>query len=113
MESDLIMISLPVDSAQLADLWHQVRSVAEERSKDFGDVALQYHLAEPGDVTVSVYNAEGALVQSLSQYHDTSGTYFWTWNGRGRNGKLMPAGIYLYELRYGDERVSAKMLMLK
>ena len=41
-----IMHSLPVDSAHLADLWYEVRSVAEERSKDFGDVALQYHLAE-------------------------------------------------------------------
>lgn len=40
------MTTLPVDSAHLADLWHQVRSVSEEQSKDFGDVALQYHLAE-------------------------------------------------------------------
>ena len=46
MECISIMTSLSVDSAHLADLWQQVRSVAEERSKDFGDVALQYHLAE-------------------------------------------------------------------
>ena len=40
------MTALPVNPTQLAELWQQVRATAEERSKDFGDVALQYHLAE-------------------------------------------------------------------
>ena len=40
------MTKLPIDQAQLVELWQQVRSSAEERSKDFGDVALQYHLAK-------------------------------------------------------------------
>lgn len=40
------MSKLPINQAQLIELWHQVRSAAEEQSKEFGDVALQYHLAE-------------------------------------------------------------------
>ncbi len=74
---------------------------------------IQYHLAEPGEVTISVYNAEGALVRTLHQVHGESSTFAWTWNGRDRAGNLMPAGVYLYEVRYGQEQVSAKMLMLK
>lgn len=40
------MSKLPINQAQLIELWRQVRLSAEEQSKDFGDVALQYHLAE-------------------------------------------------------------------
>ncbi len=74
---------------------------------------IRYHLAEPGEMVIAVYNPAGVLVYALPQHHAASGTYAWTWNGRDRTGKLMPAGVYLYEVRYGQERVSAKMLMLK
>ena len=74
---------------------------------------IQYHLAQPGQVIISVYDADGALVQRLSQEHGEDGVYAWTWHGRNGAGQLMPAGVYLYEVRYGEERVSAKMLMLK
>ena len=40
------MTQLPINQGQLIKLWQQVRSSAEEQSKDFGDVALQYHLAK-------------------------------------------------------------------
>jgi transposase len=40
------MTKRPINQAQLIELWQQVRSSAEEQSKDFGDVALQYHLAK-------------------------------------------------------------------
>jgi len=66
MESDSIMTSLPVDSAQLSDLWHQVRSVAEERSKDFGDVALQYHLAEELSLVALLDSVAGKRDQGIS-----------------------------------------------
>lgn len=40
------MSNLPINQADLIKLWQQVRSCAEEQSKDFGDVALQFHLAK-------------------------------------------------------------------
>jgi hypothetical protein len=73
---------------------------------------IQYHLAEAGAVEIAVYDAEGALVRQTRQDH-AAGVHSWTWSGRDAAGKLMPAGVYLYEVRSGDERVTAKMLMLK
>src|SRR3989304_1560367 len=40
------MCKLPINQAQLIELWQRVRSSAEEQSKEFGEVALQYHLAK-------------------------------------------------------------------
>jgi hypothetical protein len=52
-------------------------------------------------------------MRTLRQVHTTVGTFAWTWNGRNEVGQLMPSGIYLYEVQCGNERVAAKMLMLK
>ncbi|MDP7360843.1 MAG: hypothetical protein QF828_20785, partial [Pseudomonadales bacterium] len=60
------MSSLLVDSAQLADLWYQVRATAEERSKDFGDVALQYHLAMQLGLVALLDRVAGKRDQGLS-----------------------------------------------
>ncbi len=74
---------------------------------------IRYHIAQPGTVLVSIYNAEGALVRTQQVDHAAAGQYSWSWSGRGQDGQMMPAGVYLYELRHGDQRVSAKMLLLK
>jgi len=74
---------------------------------------IRYHLAQAATVTVAVYDPQGTLVRREDIRHDADGTYAWTWNGRNRDGRLMPAGVYLYEISSGDESVSAKMLMLK
>jgi len=74
---------------------------------------IQYHLAEPGDVTIAVYDAQGKMVCEREFNHPAEGGYFWTWNGRGVTGELLSSGIYLYEIRHGQERVSSKMVLLK
>jgi transposase len=60
------MTSLPVNPTQLAELWQQVRATAEERSKDFGDVALQYHLAEQLGLVELLDQAAGKRAQGIS-----------------------------------------------
>jgi hypothetical protein len=74
---------------------------------------IKYHLAEPGPVVITVYDAQGNLVRTVDFDHSAGGAYAWTWNGRGPAGQVMPSGVYLYEVRYGQERVTAKMLLLK
>jgi len=74
---------------------------------------IQYHLAEPGPVYITIFDAQGNQVITVDFDHLTGGAFTWTWNGRGRAGQLQASGVYLYEVRYGQERVSAKMLLLK
>jgi hypothetical protein len=73
---------------------------------------IQYHLAKPGDVTVSVFDAEGNLVCAVERNHAV-GLQTWTWQGRDNEGRLVPSGVYLYEVRAGTDRVGGKMLLLK
>ena len=75
--------------------------------------SIRYHLAEAGPVSIAVYDAQGGLVRQAEFEHRSAGTFTWEWNGRSPAGQRQPSGVYLYEVRYGDERVSAKMLLLK
>jgi len=74
---------------------------------------IMYHLAEPGPVAITIYDAQGNQVRTVEFDHPAPGAYSWIWNGRGLDGQLQSSGVYLYEVRYGLERVSAKMLLLK
>ena len=60
------MSNLQVNQAQLVELWRQVQSVSEVRSKDFGDVALQYHLAQGCGLVALLDQAAGKRAQGIS-----------------------------------------------
>ena len=74
--------------------------------------SIKYHLAKAGTVTISVYDAEGTLVQTVRR-EDGIGQQEWTWQGRDQGGRAVPSGVYLYEVRMGEERVNGKMMLLK
>ncbi|MBD3222061.1 hypothetical protein GF314_12550 [bacterium] len=57
-----------------------------------------------GQVTAAVYDARGRRVRSLADRHLTAGTHRLTWDGRDGNGRPLPAGTYLGEVRVAGER---------
>jgi len=113
-EAQVIFFRVPNPTGVLgADLPAQLHLVGNYPNPFNPRTTIAYHLATPCAVTVTVYDAGGALMQSFDQTHATAGTYQWTWNGRDQDGIPAPAGVYLYEVRCGEERVAAKMLLLK
>ena len=74
---------------------------------------IRYHLAGAGTVKLSIFDAEGGLVRSMTRDHADGGLQGYTWQGTDDSGRTVPSGTYLYEVRFADERVSGKMLLLK
>ncbi len=115
LESQVVFYRVPntssgVDGVQIPGKLHLVGNHPNPFNPS---TTIQYHLAVPGDVTIAVYDAQGKMVSERDFTHSSDGSYTWTWNGRGSAGELLPSGIYLYEIRYGQERVSSKMVLLK
>ena len=65
------------------------------------------------NVKVSVYSLLGEKVNTLMNKQINSGTYDITWNGVNSSGKVVPSGMYLYEVESGGRRLQGKMLFLK
>ena len=79
---------------------------------------IPYQLAEPTDVSISIYAADGRLVRTLTLGHQPIGIYeSWSraayWDGRNVLGEPVASGIYFYTLTAGDFTATRKMLVTK
>ena len=65
------------------------------------------------NVTVHVYSLKGERVATILNSQLNSGTYDVSWNGMNSSGKVVPSGMYLYEVRSEERSMQGKMLFLK
>ena len=79
---------------------------------------IPYQLAEPADVTISIYAADGRLVRTLTLGNQPVGIYESRsraayWNGRNAFGEPVASGVYFYTLTAGNFTATRKMLIRK
>ena len=65
------------------------------------------------NVKVTVYSIKGEKVATIMNKQVNAGTYDVSWNGRSTNGKVVPSGMYLYDVESDGRRLQGKMLFLK
>ncbi len=79
---------------------------------------IPYQLANPAEVTVTIYAANGAVVRTLDFGHRRARSYASRsraayWDGRNAQGESVASGVYFYTLTAGDFAATRKMLILK
>ncbi len=79
---------------------------------------IPYHLANPSNVQIGIYDARGSLVRHLELGHQAAGIYTGRgraayWDGRNDVGERVASGIYFYELRAENVSFLRKMVILK
>ena len=79
---------------------------------------IPYHLAQDADVTLTIYNVQGDIVQMLILGHQPAGVYESRgcaayWNGRNQIGEPVASGLYFYTLTAGEFTATRKLLITK
>ena len=79
---------------------------------------IPYQLAEPADVSISIYAVDGKLVRTLDLGHQPVGIYESRnraayWDGRNALGEPVASGVYFYTLTAGEFNATRKMLIMK
>ena len=79
---------------------------------------IPYHLAEAGAVSVSIYDATGNLIRTLSLGYQSAGFYQSRghaayWDGRNAFGEAVASGVYFYQLTTPSFQQTRRMLILK
>ena len=79
---------------------------------------MPYRLAEPADVTLTIYDTKGETVRQLDLGHQPAGYYTDRtkavyWNGRNATGEQVASGVYFYHLSAGDYSATRRMVILK
>ncbi len=77
---------------------------------------IPYQLAEPANVTISIYSADGRLVRTLELGPQLVGIYEFRsraayWDGKNDLGESVASGVYFYTLTADDFTATRKMLI--
>ena len=79
---------------------------------------IPYQLAEPAEVALTIYDANGEMVRYLALGHQAAGMYQSRsraayWDGRNQLGESVTSGLYFYTLIAGEFSATRRMLILK
>lgn len=74
---------------------------------------IRYQLPTRTRVSVKVYDIAGRLVKTLLDGENGPGSYAVRWDGKDKNGRKVPSGVYFYRLNTGNFAESKKMTLLK
>ena len=77
------------------------------------DVTVSYSLAQPGQVSVQVYDIRGRLVNTLYSGAQEAGEHTLQWNGQSSTGTAVGSGVYLLRVNTPQGTRSQKMTLLK
>jgi len=74
---------------------------------------IRFSNDKTSNVELNIYSVNGALVATILNKQLNIGTYDISWNGRGTGNKILPSGMYLYEIKSDNRVLQGKMLFLK
>ena len=79
---------------------------------------IPYHLANPSNVAITIYDTHGSVIRQLNLGHQREGYYTSRsraayWDGRNDVGEHVASGVYFYQLQAENLSLLRKMLILK
>ncbi len=74
---------------------------------------IRYTVPFRSHVSIVIYSPQAQIIMTLLDQQLDPGTYESTWNGRDKDGKPMPAGDYIGEVRIGKTAVMRKYIQLR
>jgi hypothetical protein len=74
---------------------------------------ISYRLDKSTNVMVVIYSISAVVIAKLFDGNQPSGNYTLNWNGRDDNGKKMPPGDYIAEVRIANEKYIRKRIIIQ
>jgi len=74
---------------------------------DRTSITIRLGAGEGGELTAQIFDLSGKLVRTLVDREPIpSGSITIEWDGRDEDGRLVPVGAYIYQIRFGKRRIS-------
>ena len=75
------------------------------------EVTLSYALAEPGFVSLFIYDVNGRCIKQLVRSNQPAGEQKVTWNGTNDAGTQVAPGLYFYSAIINGESITGKLIL--
>jgi hypothetical protein len=114
-ESEFSLLSdEDIDEAMEAPAPPTVTALEQNVPNPFNPVTtIRFSVAEPGWVTLVIFDVAGRPVCSLVQGRKEIDRYEAVWDGRDERGRTVASGVYLYQLMAPGYVESKKMILLR
>ncbi len=73
---------------------------------------ITYQLPQAGRVTLRIYNMLGQAVKTLVDAEIEAGVHAATWDAKNDRGEFAASGVYIYQLKAGNQIVRTKKMLL-
>jgi len=97
-----------ISSVREQTMDHSISSVYPNPFDDVANIKLD--ISETTTGTISVFDLQGSLVQTLADGQFSAGEYSLSWDGQNSRGNECPAGIYYIVLNTGQGQTTAKII---
>ncbi len=74
---------------------------------------INYSIGSDSYVKIEIFDISGKLISTLQNNFQTKGWHSVVWNGNDKQGKSVPAGIYLGKLTSGNKIRTIKLMLVK
>ena len=74
---------------------------------------IEYQLPKYSNVSVSIYDINGKLINILHDGRQEAGSYKLNWDGTDYSGKVSASGLYIIQMRAGQFSDDKKVILLK
>jgi hypothetical protein len=74
---------------------------------------ISYTLPGEGKVTIMIYNIMGQEVKTLVDEVQASGIHSVVWQGINVHGIEVASGMYFYNVKFGGNSITKKMILMK
>ena len=90
---------------------HETISISNHPNPFYDETTIQYSLPKHKTGTITIFNSKGQKIREI-QVSPIENSI--TWSGFDKHNKMVPSGVYFYQLESGNETsASGKMLYLK
>jgi N-acetylneuraminic acid mutarotase len=77
------------------------------------ETEIRFEILEAANVTLSIYDVKGQLINTLVNSEHAANSYSIIWNGTNSQGEKVASAVYIYRLRAGNFVQNRRMLLLK
>lgn len=89
----------------------QVNVKAIAYPNPFNDnITIRYNITQSTHVKIIITDVLGKQIAVYDQGKKDKGTNDFIWNGKNKNGQIVPAGVYFYTIKAGDRTFKDKIL---
>jgi flagellar hook assembly protein FlgD len=74
---------------------------------------IEYEIPAEAEVSVRIFDIQGALVKELLHEIQAAGRHRVTWDGTAASRGAVPSGMYLYTVECGGQALSRRLLLIK